>query len=707
MKIKRKKLAVDAVLLLVFSCAAPRPTVNAPDFGGRDITLIGIREVSGQPGGDYLESSSPLARNLFMSAAELDNELHQRPIEARTKGDYLRVIDSYMMVNRVGTDERLAGESLWRSANTMREIADTMGDYTLYRKAIRTFHQIIDEHPRSNYVGEALLGIAQICEENLQDLKGAAEAYRAIIGYFPNSVLARESKAILSRFQSELLERNGQPDVILPDAENELTDESTAAAHQGVTLENLRNYTGPDYSRIVLDLSDEAVLNRKSVQNNQVSLELGGVRVSPALHGRRFIIRDSRFLKQITVRGGDSSDGIGIELLAGAPVEMTAFQLSSPARIVIDLHSVEARAVQPSQDVHVPHASEANVSRGVQAASKASSIGNDSRLQERSLGIARATLPEVDVSNLSSLQESLKGGANGATKGSQSSAQGAQAEEAKAASDRTGAVRCIVIDPGHGGHDTGTIGAGGLKEKDLVLAVATRLREYIRKNFPDIEVVMTRDSDRFIALEERTAIANSKRADLFISIHANAAPSHSASGVETYFLSPGRAASETVRIAEPEQAPATEARATPDKQLKPASDKQSKLAADRPEVTEAMTTVQDDKLKTAAAAVSPAKVSESRELAGYIQSGLVRGVGSMAPKTAMNRGVKNAGFVVLLGAAMPSVLAEISFVSNPHDEDLLRTDQFRDRIAVSLFAGLRAYLKKKETAEAVKNKKKL
>src|SRR5262249_2750659 len=95
-----------------------------------------------------------------------------------------------------------------------------------------------------------------------------------------------------------------------------------------------------------------------------------------------------------------------------------------------------------------------------------------------------------------------------------------------------GFVRCIVIDPGHGGHDTGTIGSGGLREKDLVLDVARRLRDYIAKNYPDIEVLLTRDSDRFIALEERTAIANSKRADLFISIHANSSPSKVASGVE-------------------------------------------------------------------------------------------------------------------------------------------------------------------------------
>ncbi|HEY6330799.1 MAG TPA: N-acetylmuramoyl-L-alanine amidase, partial [Blastocatellia bacterium] len=115
----------------------------------------------------------------------------------------------------------------------------------------------------------------------------------------------------------------------------------------------------------------------------------------------------------------------------------------------------------------------------------------------------------------------------------------------------------------------------------------------------------------------------------------------------------------------------------------------------------------EQKLNAAPAALSSGnKIADSQELARYIQSGLVRGVGGMSPKTAANRGVKRAAFVVLLGAAMPSVLAEISFVSNPHDEDLLKTDQFRDRIAVSLFAGLRAYLNKHQSIDTAKPKKK-
>jgi N-acetylmuramoyl-L-alanine amidase len=226
-------------------------------------------------------------------------------------------------------------------------------------------------------------------------------------------------------------------------------------------------------------------------------------------------------------------------------------------------------------------------------------------------------------------------------------------------------IKRIVIDPGHGGHDTGTISASGMREKDLVLDVGRRLRAFIKNNYPDVEVIMTRDTDRFVALEERTAIANSRRADLFISVHANASPSRAASGVETFFLSPDRAPAEDLQAAARENA-------------RLASDK----SGEKPEPMFASVTVGN-------------RVAESRELARYIQAGLVRGIGAQSPRTAMNRGVKHAPFVVLLGAAMPSVLAEVSFLSNPKDEALLQTGQFRERVAASLFAGLNAYLKKK------------
>jgi N-acetylmuramoyl-L-alanine amidase len=208
-----------------------------------------------------------------------------------------------------------------------------------------------------------------------------------------------------------------------------------------------------------------------------------------------------------------------------------------------------------------------------------------------------------------------------------------------------------------------------MREKDLVLDVARRLRGYIKYSYPDVEVILTRESDRFVALEERTAIANSRRADLFISIHANASHSRIASGVETYFVSPDRV-------------PAEDSESSARENATPAASKSGEGAQP---VVASVTTMGN-------------RVAESRELARYIQSGLVRGIGAQSPSTAANRGVKHAPFVVLLGASMPSVLAEVSFLSNRRDEALLQTVEFRERVAASLYAGLNAYLRKNRSA---------
>jgi N-acetylmuramoyl-L-alanine amidase len=218
-------------------------------------------------------------------------------------------------------------------------------------------------------------------------------------------------------------------------------------------------------------------------------------------------------------------------------------------------------------------------------------------------------------------------------------------------------ARTIVIDAGHGGHDPGSRGRNGLQEKDLVLDVALRLEKLVRAEL-GATVIMTRATDVFIPLEERTAIANSRGADLFLSIHANSSRNPGARGIETYFLS----------FAQDSHAEA--------------------VAARENAVSEA--TMKDLQNLVKAIALN-SKIDESRDFAASVQEAMVERIRGVAPAVP-DRGVRTAPFYVLIGANMPSVLAEISFVSNPHDEKLLRTPQHRDRIAESLFEGVRAYL---------------
>jgi N-acetylmuramoyl-L-alanine amidase len=215
----------------------------------------------------------------------------------------------------------------------------------------------------------------------------------------------------------------------------------------------------------------------------------------------------------------------------------------------------------------------------------------------------------------------------------------------------------IVIDPGHGGHDTGTIGPDGLEEKDLVLEVGRRLGKLLETRL-GAEVVYTRKDDTFIPLETRTAIANQARADLFVSIHANSSHDPDARGVETYYLN-FTSSPEALEVAARENA-------VSEKSIYELQDLVKKIA-----------------LKE--------KIEESREFAGDVQASLHSGLAAKSPAI-RDRGVKKAPFIVLIGANMPSILAEVSFVSNPADEHRLETSEYRERIAESLYRGIAKYV---------------
>lgn len=219
-------------------------------------------------------------------------------------------------------------------------------------------------------------------------------------------------------------------------------------------------------------------------------------------------------------------------------------------------------------------------------------------------------------------------------------------------------INRIVIDPGHGGFDTGAKGPRGLLEKDLCLDVALQLGEMIRSNIPGAEVIYTRKDDSYVPLEDRTAMANNADADLFISIHANSSDYREVRGVETYYLSLATS-KEAKELAIRENAMT-----------------QSSLH-DLPDLVQKIT--QNE------------KIAESKLLAGQIQDTLSERL-QLISRGERNRGVKQAPFIVLAGANMPAVLSEISFVSNANDETLLLESGQRQRIADGLYRGIAAYL---------------
>jgi N-acetylmuramoyl-L-alanine amidase len=214
----------------------------------------------------------------------------------------------------------------------------------------------------------------------------------------------------------------------------------------------------------------------------------------------------------------------------------------------------------------------------------------------------------------------------------------------------------IVIDAGHGGHDSGTLGVDGIEEKDVVLDVALRLGKLLHDRLGS-EIIYTRSDDTFIPLETRTAIANKAQADLFLSIHANSSSDESARGVETYYLN-FTSSPDALETAARENA-------VSDQSIHQLSDLVKKIA-----------------LKD--------KIAESREFASDVEESLYGGLqrGNAGLK---DRGVKKAPFVVLIGANMPSILAEISFVTNEKDAKQLQQQEYRERVAESLYKGVAKY----------------
>ena len=499
----------------------------------------------------------------------------------------------------------------------------------------------------------------------------------------------------------------------------------------------IRHWSTPDYTRVAIDVENEVKFWTQRISHpDRIFFDLRDTKLASTLVGKSFDVDDG-FLRKIRVaqfKPGRTRVVLEVDDLS----DYDAFLLPNPYRLIIDIHgkndNKNARR-RPSRNVEMKEASAATAD--VEAPPKGSSresadtsasssdtpaagsaenespaktaeqtkqdlraaagkapvttqdLNDDAKIQPKNI-VPKDGLPDlprkvdtkretpaptkVIVDNDDDEDAETPTGetrANGRSRGKSASrvasnrkAKDSDAREAKptAGGDRS-LIRAlglkigkIVIDPGHGGHDTGTIGPNGLQEKDLVLEVGRRLGKLLDTRL-GAEVVYTRKNDTFIPLETRTAIANQQRADLFISIHANSSHDPNARGVETYYLN-FTSSPEALEVAARENA-------VSEKSIYELQDLVKKIA-----------------LKE--------KIEESREFASDVQESLHTGLAARSPAI-RNRGVKKAPFIVLIGANMPSILAEISFVSNPSDEHRLESGEYRQRIAESLFRGIAKY----------------
>ncbi len=460
----------------------------------------------------------------------------------------------------------------------------------------------------------------------------------------------------------------------------------------------IRHWSTPDYTRVAIDLGDDVTYEAARVPNpDRIYFDLHGTKLAHELVGKSFTVTDDGFLKRI--RAAQFSDDMTrVVLDVNDVTEYSAFLLPNPYRLIIDIHgkgkagtgAAQVAAMAPVQRPAetsastVPNTTAVKSSSSFDVAALSAQPGKvDATSQPTSQPISavvkeQGTGLRAQGSGKTQAADAAADGGSGAVDTASTTAKksrrgksvkdaGADALPARAAvptaDGETSLVRAlglkigrIVIDPGHGGHDSGTLGADGIEEKDVVLDVALRLGKLLHERLGS-QIIYTRSDDTFIPLETRTAIANKAQADLFLSIHANSSQDTSARGVETYYLN-FTTSTDALETAARENA-------VSDQSVHQLSDLVKKIA-----------------LKD--------KIAESREFASDVQQGLYNGLqkGNVGLK---DRGVKKAPFVVLIGANMPSILAEISFVTNEKDAAQLREPEYRQRVAESLYKGVAKY----------------
>ena len=423
------------------------------------------------------------------------------------------------------------------------------------------------------------------------------------------------------------------------DADKELALKATSfvglsdVKNEVILIKGVRYFSAKDYTRVVIDTSSTAQYrsiwlseDKKSNLPPRLTLDISSSSLSTNL-SNNIVIKDG-LLNSVRIGYNEPNKRTRVVLDSENVRDFTIFQMTNPSRIVVDVFD-RKRDEQPT---NLPA-----VAKVIERNSNTSSGNNSAYSSDLSTDeIIKDIESNTRISNKSADDFAGKDLTLGTALGLK--------------------IRTIVIDAGHGGKDPGAT-YGRLKEKDVVLDIAKKVRDLLRKD-KDLKVYMTRSKDIFIPLEERTAIANKYKADLFISIHANAARNKKASGVETYVfnVTNDRAALEVAAL---------ENQAT----TKSISDLQGILK---------------DILKYS-------KLEESLLLAGAVQKALVKKV---RLSKSQNKGVKQAPFYVLVGATMPSILIETGFLSHAGDAKKLSTSSYRNQIAEGIYQGLRDYIEK-------------
>jgi N-acetylmuramoyl-L-alanine amidase len=633
----------------------------------------------------------------FLEAQRIQKALEQQPETARTVRGYQLAVAAYRKVyfNTPGAQD--ATRALMEIGALYRAMGQRF-DKKYFHAAIVSYDFLVRGYPNSQLRPEADFAIAQIEQKDLHARHDAEVSYRDFLHQFPDSPRVAETRAALAELHGrsgEPKEGNHNPVAEPSDAEQPVASapvpaqedaslgaggvarlvpqpggqwqsfakpESPAADGLPAHVSAVHAWNGVGHTRVVVTVDRPVKFETGRAHNpERIFFDINDAHVAASLAGQAISVNDSRLT---TIRlAQNHHDVVRVVLDVNKASNCAAYLLRDPDRLVIDVQDVGAGAppvadptepdTHPIADSSDPAIEEEDRSAAASSppAARAAKIGADkihlnaTPADTGDSGAADADEPAAlsaryAVPHSASIPQPLHGGNRSLTR------------------ELGLKINRIVIDPGHGGHDTGTIGPHGVMEKAVCLDVALRLGRLIRKRLPGAEVVYTRKDDTFVPLEERTAIANREKADLFISIHANSSPSPSARGVETYYLN-FATSPDAMQVATRENAVGASS------------------------VHELQSMIQK--------IARNEKVDESREFAADVQQSLYQRL-ETGSRGMEDRGVKRAPFVVLIGAHMPSVLSEIAFLSNTTDEKLLSETAERQRVAEGLYRGVESYL---------------
>lgn len=628
--IAQRFLPGNLTLLLAFLCSLL--VAAAPSWAATTPTGASAQKAVAAPQ-ENAERQYQAAKN-FLSRLEQEKDL------AKERNNWLKAAHSFRQLHLTQKKEALGPPSLYMTAKAYRLTQARFNVAEDFDKAKLYYLEMADLYPGHALADDALYEAAEMLRAKPEKAQEAESLYQKIVALHPQSDHAEQARQRLQLTPQEKPPKPAEPVVAQPAPAPPVTPTvpSAPAPKSLATVAPAKFWSSEEYSRIVIQTTAPVAFS-SGVDDTSAPpakrLHVDFKQSAMAAQHRTPARVEAGLLQQVRA-SQTSDDTVRMEFDLASFSEYKIFSLNDPFRVIVDIHGSPTTGAAPPENGPAPSQPAAPLPP---VATKPASPADEA---------AVVVLAEQKKYKPTAAQPGATG-------------KSSKREQLSLAQQLGLGVRKIVVDPGHGGKDPGAM-AFGLKEKDIVLAVSKKLAKELKTAYR-YEVILTRTKDVYLPLEERTAVANTQKSDLFLSIHVNASADKASNGIETYFLNLATDAN-AMRVAALENATSTHS----------IGEMQDILAS----------------------LMKNSKIDESSRLARFVQTNLISGLN----KTYKLRdlGVKQAPFYVLIGAEMPAILAEISFITNPEEAKLLQTDEYLDKIAKQIAAGVVAYIEHQRSA---------